>query len=170
MEIPRPHGSSRCGVQARTPRSMDVSRICSGKGVLLDAVALHALALKLAGAAHGSGLFAGALFRRLLVVTAQLHFAIDTFPLQLLLERTKGLINIVVANHDLHKPKHLTKITNEARPASFPAWQTANLKAKNRAAPRKSPARLGGPLAKRPHKDKQKGLKPTAIRPYIHTI
>ena len=76
---------------------------------LLDAVALETLALQLAGAAYSSSLFASALFRGLFVVTTQLHFALDTFTLQLLLERTKGLINIVVANHDLHKPKHLTK-------------------------------------------------------------
>src|SRR3546814_5357939 len=71
--------------------------------------------LHLAGAADGVGLFTGALFGRLLVVAAQLHLAIDTFTLQLLLERTKGLINIVVANHDLHKPKHLTNRKPEPR-------------------------------------------------------
>jgi hypothetical protein len=74
---------------------------------LLDPVPLEPLALKLAGAADGGGLFAGALFRRLLVVTAQLHFAVHALALQLLLERAQSLINIVVANHDLHKPDYL---------------------------------------------------------------
>ena len=58
-------------------------------------------------AAHGSGLFAGALLARLLVVAAQLHFAIHTFTLQLLLERAEGLVDIVIANHDLHKLQYL---------------------------------------------------------------
>ena len=65
-------------------------------------VALKPLALHLARAADRSGLFAGALFRRLLVVPAQLHFAVNAFALQLFLERAQRLIDIVVANHDLH--------------------------------------------------------------------
>jgi hypothetical protein len=36
-------------------------------------------------------------------MTAQLHLAVHAFPLQLLLERAKGLIDIVIANDDLHK-------------------------------------------------------------------
>src|SRR4051794_2203216 len=72
---------------------------------LLDAVTLHALALQLAGAADGGGFLARALLARLLVVAAQLHLAIDAFPLQLLLERAQGLLDVVIANHDLHKLK-----------------------------------------------------------------
>ena len=74
---------------------------------LLAAVALKPLALHLAGAADSSGLFAGALFRGLFKVTAQLHLAIHALALQLLLERAKGLVDIVVANENLHKPLHL---------------------------------------------------------------
>jgi hypothetical protein len=74
---------------------------------LLRAVALGALALKLAGAANGSSLFASAHFRRLFKVTAQLHLAVHALTLQLLLERAKGLVDIVVANENLHKPLHL---------------------------------------------------------------
>src|SRR4051812_26348856 len=72
-------------------------------GSLLPAVALDPLALELARAADRGGLFTGALLARLLVVAAQLHFAIDAFALQLLLERAQGLVDIVFANHDLHK-------------------------------------------------------------------
>jgi len=75
-------------------------------GKYLRAVALHPLAFKLAGAANGGRFFTGALFRRLFIVATQLHFAIDTFTLQLLFQRTKSLINIVVANHNLHKTSH----------------------------------------------------------------
>ena len=64
---------------------------------------LHALTLHLAGATHSRSLFTGALFRRLFVMATQLHFAIHAFTLQLLLESPKRLINIVVANDNLHK-------------------------------------------------------------------
>jgi hypothetical protein len=36
-------------------------------------------------------------------VATQLHLAINALALQLLLERAQGLIDIVIANHDLHK-------------------------------------------------------------------
>src|SRR5206468_8117305 len=67
------------------------------------AFALGALALELAGAADRGGALTGALFRRLLVVTAQLHLAVDALALQLLLERAQRLLDIIVANDDLHK-------------------------------------------------------------------
>src|SRR3546814_8364152 len=43
----------------------------------------------------------------LLVMTAQLHFAIHALTLQLPLERAKGLVDIIVANDDLHTPCRL---------------------------------------------------------------
>ena len=67
-----------------------------------QAFALGALACKLAGAADGLGLFARLFFRRLLVVTAKLHFAEDALALHLLLERLQRLIDVVVANQNLH--------------------------------------------------------------------
>ena len=67
-----------------------------------QAFALHLLAGQLAGAAHGLGLFAGALFGGLFIMTAQLHFAENALALHLLLERLEGLIDIVVANENLH--------------------------------------------------------------------
>src|SRR5687768_7972741 len=72
------------------------------------AVALGALALELAGAADRGGALAGALLRRLLVMTAELHLAIDALTLQLLLERPQRLVDIVVANDDLHKGPSLS--------------------------------------------------------------
>jgi len=68
-------------------------------------VAFGPLAVCLACTAHSSGMLTCALLRGLLVVTAQLHFTIDAFALQLLLESAEGLIDIVVANDDLHGRK-----------------------------------------------------------------
>src|SRR5207253_7516498 len=70
---------------------------------LPDAVALRPLALELARAPDRGGPLAGALLRRLLIVTAELHLAIDALTLQLLLERPQRLVDIVIANDDLHK-------------------------------------------------------------------
>jgi|UPI0006E43399 hypothetical protein len=66
------------------------------------ALALGTLARKLTGAAHGLGLLARLLYGRLLVMAAKLHFAEYAFTLQLFLQRTKRLINIIVANQNLH--------------------------------------------------------------------
>src|SRR5438132_310641 len=67
------------------------------------AFALGALALELAGAADCCCALPGALFRRLFVVTAQLHLAVDALALQLLLEGAQRLLDVIVANDDLHK-------------------------------------------------------------------
>jgi hypothetical protein len=67
------------------------------------AFALQLLAGELAGAADGFGLLAGALLGRLLVMATQLHFAEDAFTLHLLLQRLKSLIDVVVANENLHE-------------------------------------------------------------------
>ncbi len=68
---------------------------------LLKAFAVHALAQKLAGAANGFGLLAGALLRRLLIAAAQLHLAENTFALHLFLQCAKRLIDIIVANQNV---------------------------------------------------------------------
>src|SRR5262249_27854946 len=67
----------------------------------------HALAHQLAVATHGLGLLARPPLRRLLVVAAQLHLAEDTLALHLLLQDTQRLIDIVVANENLHGPFNL---------------------------------------------------------------
>ena len=63
---------------------------------------LCALACQLANAAYGFGFLAGALLRRLLIEIAHLHFAENAFALHFLFQRTKRLINIVVADKYLH--------------------------------------------------------------------
>src|SRR5688572_2009795 len=66
------------------------------------AFALCLLARELSCPANGFGLFAGALLRGLLVIIAELHLAEDAFALHFLLQRPEGLIDIVIANDDLH--------------------------------------------------------------------
>jgi hypothetical protein len=83
--------------------------------ILFRAVAFHPLAFELAGTADRGGLFARALLARLLVVAAQLHIALDALTLQLILDRAQGLVNIVIANHDLHIFRHLK---NRPEPAA----------------------------------------------------
>src|SRR3546814_5349587 len=75
-----------------------------------DLVALHPLALELAGAADSGGTLTRALLARLLIVPAQLHLAIDALALQLLLESAQRLVDVIVANDDLHKPVSLRSI------------------------------------------------------------
>src|SRR5580765_3286314 len=67
-----------------------------------QAFALQLLAGQLARAAHGFGLFAGLLLGRLFVMAAELHLAEDTLALHLLLQRLEGLIDIVIADENLH--------------------------------------------------------------------
>jgi hypothetical protein len=43
-------------------------------------------------------------------MTAQLHLAIDALALQLLLERAQRLLDIIVANDDLHKLPSLSLV------------------------------------------------------------
>src|SRR3546814_1182790 len=88
------------------------------RGPQSEVFALLALARKLAGAADGFRLLAGALFRRLLVGTPELHFAKDTLALHLLLQRSQGLIDIVVADDDLDDGAHLlSRVLNGKAPA-----------------------------------------------------
>src|SRR5204863_2453580 len=66
------------------------------------AFALHPLAQQLAIAAHRLGLLARAPFGGFFVSAAQLHFAEHSLALHLLFEDPEGLVDIVVANEDLH--------------------------------------------------------------------
>ena len=74
----------------------------SGAGNLSEAFSLQPLALQLTGAAHGLRGFAGATLGRLFVMPTKLHLSENAFPLHLLLERLKRLINVVVTHEDLH--------------------------------------------------------------------
>lgn len=59
------------------------------------------LACQLARATDGFALFTDALFRRLFERTASLHFTKDAFTLQLALQNTESLIDIVVSDQNL---------------------------------------------------------------------
>ncbi|OJV02571.1 MAG: hypothetical protein BGO06_07670 [Shinella sp. 65-6] len=59
------------------------------------------LACQLAGTPHGFRLLAHSLFRRLFKGAPCLHFAEKAFPLHLLFQNAKGLIDIVVPYENL---------------------------------------------------------------------
>ena len=65
--------------------------------------ALHALAQQLAVAADRFGAFAGAALGRLLVIATGFHFPEKSFALHLLFERAKRLVDVVVADENLHE-------------------------------------------------------------------
>src|SRR5262249_50771087 len=67
-----------------------------------QAFALQLLARQLARAADGFRLFSGFLLGGLLVMAAELHLAENPLALHLLLQRLEGLIDIVIANENLH--------------------------------------------------------------------
>jgi hypothetical protein len=110
------------GINPR-PDGLSLKSIQAGKleqdGINLT-VAFHTLTLKLTSAANSSSLFAGALLAWLLVMTAQFHFAIHALTLQLFLKRTESLVDIVIANHDLHKFQHLTKMSQSPQTRGIP--------------------------------------------------
>jgi hypothetical protein len=64
--------------------------------------ALCALARQLARTTNGFRLLAGLLLGRLFIMAAKFHLAKDAFALHFLLQRLERLIDIVVANQNLH--------------------------------------------------------------------
>src|SRR5919112_6367278 len=68
-----------------------------------EALPLHLLADQLACPTHRLRPLAGLLLGGLLVVAAQLHLAEDALALQLLLECAKRLVDVVVADENLHR-------------------------------------------------------------------
>ena len=68
----------------------------------LEAFALDALALHFAGAADGLGGLAGAALGGFLVVPAEFHLAEHAFALKFLFERLQRLVDVIVANENLH--------------------------------------------------------------------
>ena len=64
--------------------------------------ALGFFASELAGSANRLGPFADSLFAGLLEMLPKLHFAKDALTLQLFFQGAERLIDIVVANADLH--------------------------------------------------------------------
>jgi hypothetical protein len=69
---------------------------------LLKPFALDALTFHFAGAADGFGGFAGAAFGGFFVVPAEFHFAEHAFALKLFFERLQRLVDVIVANENLH--------------------------------------------------------------------
>ena len=69
---------------------------------LCQTLALGALAGKFASAAHSFRLLAGLLFRRLFEMRAGFHLPEEALALHFLLQRAKGLFDIVVADDDLY--------------------------------------------------------------------
>src|SRR6185437_1749615 len=72
--------------------------------ILLVAFAFHPLAHELAIAAHGLGLLTHATLGRLFVRASPLHLAERPLALHLLLEGTQRLVDVVVADENLHEP------------------------------------------------------------------
>jgi len=69
---------------------------------MLEAFALDPLPLQLASTAHRLRGLAGAALGRLFIVAAELHLAKHAFALHFLLKRLERLVDIVVANENLH--------------------------------------------------------------------
>ncbi len=67
-----------------------------------ETLALDALALHLAGAADRLGGFARPAFGGFFVMPAKLHFAEHAFTLKFLFERLQRLVDVIVANENLH--------------------------------------------------------------------
>jgi hypothetical protein len=67
-----------------------------------QAFALQLLAGELARAAYGFRPFAGFLLGGFFIMAAELHLAENTLALHLLLQHLQGLIDIVIANENLH--------------------------------------------------------------------
>jgi hypothetical protein len=63
---------------------------------------LHFLAGQFPRPAHGFRFLAGSFFGGLFVMTAELHLAENTLALHFLFERFESLIDIIVANENLH--------------------------------------------------------------------
>ncbi|KJZ25734.1 hypothetical protein TW79_04270 [Tritonibacter mobilis] len=73
-----------------------------GQGVLEETFALCFFACQLAGTADSFSFLARFFLGGLLEMLLELHFAEDAFALQLLLQGAERLIDVVVANTNLH--------------------------------------------------------------------
>lgn len=82
------------------PESGRNYRVTGKKG--LEAFALHALTLHLAGAADSLSGFARTALRGLLIMAAELHLAEHAFTLKLLFQRLQRLIDVIITDENLH--------------------------------------------------------------------
>ena len=72
--------------------------------------ALRLLTRQFARPADCFCLFASLLFRRFFIGLPEFHFPENAFPLHLLLQRPKRLVDIVITNQYLHVLHHLSVI------------------------------------------------------------
>lgn len=97
--------AARTGSAAGTTRAAAWTAATGGLGRRFareQAFTLRTLACELARPAHSLGFLARFLFGGLLVVVAELHLAENALALHLLLERLESLVDVVVANENLH--------------------------------------------------------------------
>ena len=85
----------------RTPKGLDFTPDQAGLA-LCQTLALGALTSKFASAAHSFCFLASLLLRWLFEMRAGFHFPEKALTLHFLLQRTKGLFDIVVADNDLY--------------------------------------------------------------------
>ena len=95
MKNPRPDGRGLLGWG-----SLPQCRWC--RAALETVLALKLLPGEFPRAAYGFGLLARFLDRRLLEMLLELHFPKHAFALELFLEGPKGLLDVIVADADLH--------------------------------------------------------------------
>src|SRR5262249_1171641 len=91
------------------------------------AFAVHPFAHQLAIAAHRLGLLPCASFRWFLVIAAELHLPEDALALHLLLERTQGLLDVIVTNDDLHGFGSVPSCLESAMPEGAPCSMAQTL-------------------------------------------
>src|SRR5208282_390124 len=104
------HPKTLSSVSAETGRTRRTSRTAAGartacRGLRLhrqQAFALQPLARELTRPADRFRLLARFLFRGFFVMAAELHLAENALALHLLLQRLKGLVDIVVTDENLH--------------------------------------------------------------------
>src|SRR5712692_4233104 len=112
------------------PPAGEVAAGRGGDRWALVAFAVHALAHHLAMATHRLRPLARLALGGLLVVAAQLHLAKDALALHLLLERAQGLVDVVVADKNLHvgrlSSRDATKPHRRAYSHSRPAEEPAS--------------------------------------------
>lgn len=96
--------SLRAGVNRGEDRSSSVANVWQSSETrkLHPAFALKLLPGELARTAHGFGGFASFLDGGFLEMLLELHFAEHAFALELFLEGAKRLLNVIIADADLH--------------------------------------------------------------------
>ncbi|NRP70704.1 hypothetical protein ILFOPFJJ_01585 [Ensifer psoraleae] len=101
-----------CALLVGRFRSCAFRALAGGAGHFLrtgqQAFALEFLAGELPVTAHGFRLFAHALFGRLFVGAARLHFAENAFALHLLLQNAKGLLDVIIPDENLQSISFLS--------------------------------------------------------------